>query len=128
MDLKSYEIVQNMISLEALNYFILNNVNISNPQPISIKEHLFEVEFHPQNDYLSFTYTIGSMHDIYHKECRFRNSIYLYSPAALAEYEEDFSGVTLLLFTRKKFLYVIPKGENDLSKMEWASGKLMRIL
>ena len=128
MDFKSYELIQNTISLDELIPFILDNVNPSNIQPISIKGYLFEVEFHPKNDYLSFTYTVNTFHYINHKKCHFRNSLYLYSKKALNEYDKDFSGETLLLFTNKKILYVIPHGENDLKRMDWATGKLTPLL
>lgn len=128
IDLKSYELIQDLITLDELIAFLLNNIDTFDIHPISIKGYLFEVEYHPQNDYLGFTYTLDGLHNIYYEKCRFRNSIYLYSARAFAEYEEGFSGITLLMFTRKKSLYVIPQGENDLSKMDCTTGKFTPIL
>ena len=128
MDLKSYELIQNRITLNELTSLILSNINPLDIHPISIKEHLFDVAFHAQNDYLGFTYTADRLHYICHKECRFKNSVYLYSAKAQAEYEEESPRETLLLFTTKKNLYVVPYGENDLSKMDWKSGKFTRRL
>lgn len=128
MDLKSYELIKNRISLDELISSILSTVNTTDLKPISISGHLFEVEFHPENDYLGFTYTMNTFHDVCHKECRFRNSVYIYSSNALSQYDEGFSGITILLFTTKKYLYIVPAGENGLSIMDCESGKLTRKL
>lgn len=122
IDLKSYELIQNSITRDELVEYIHANVNTENIKPISICGHLFEVEYHPKNDYLGFTYTIPAFHDICHKESRFKNSIYIYSSSAMKQYDEGFSGITLLLFTTKGSLYVIPYGESEMRKMECKSG------
>lgn len=102
MDLKSYELIQDAIPLNKLIPFILENVNPDNLKPISICGHLFKVEYHPKNDYLGFTYTVNTLYDIYPEDHRFKNSIYLFSKNAMKQYDEDFSPITLLLFTSKK--------------------------
>ena len=40
----------------------------------------------------------------------------------MEEYEKDFPGATLLLYTTKKVIYVIPHGANGLSKMDTSNG------
>ena len=88
----------------------------------------FQAEFHPKNDYFGFTFTKEGYHYICHKKCRFKNSVYIYSPTAMEEYDEDFPGATLLLYTTKKHIYVTPYGENGLSKMDSSTGKFTRRL
>lgn len=55
-------------------------------------------------------------------------TVYIYSPTAMEEYDEDFPGATLLLYTTKKHIYVTPYGENGLSKMDSSTGKFTRRL
>ena len=128
MDMKSYELIQNTIALDELISLIQNKVHTMDTHSITINNILFKVEFHPKNDYLGHTHTINGFHYILHDKCRFKNSVYLYVPEILSEYEDGFSGITLLLFTTKKFLYAIPSGENDLSIIDSESGKFTRRL
>ena len=124
MDQKSFELIQNKNKFENLISDILKSIDTtqSQPQTIILEGIKFEAEFHPKKDYFGFTYTKDGYHYVYHNN-RFKNSVYLYSLAAMEKYDEDFSGITLLLHTTKKFIYVIPYGENGLSKMDSVSGK-----
>lgn len=128
MDMKSYELIQNTISLDELILLIQSKVNTTETHSITISNRLFKVEFHPQNDYLGHTHTINGFHYIWHDKCRFKNSVYLYVPEILSDYKDGSSGITLLLFTTKKFLYAIPSSENDLSIIDSESGKFTRRL
>lgn len=128
MDQRSYELIQNKNNFENMISEILKSIDTtqSQPQTVILDGIEFETEFHPKNDYFGFTYTKDGYHYVYHDKNRFKNSVYLYSPTAKEEYDEDFSGETLLLYTAKKFIYVIPYGENDLSKMDCATGKFTK--
>lgn len=48
-----------------------------------------------------------------------------HSPTAMDEYDKDFSGAILLLYTTKKFIYAVPDGENCLSKMDCSTGEFI---
>ncbi len=126
MDQKSYELIQKNQDFEHICSVILNGVDTDKPQPqtIIINKIAFQAEFHPKNDYFGFTFTkkkdtiISAM-----KSVGLKNSVYIYSPTAMEEYDEDFPGATLLLYTTKKHIYVTPYGENGLSKMDSSTGK-----
>lgn len=130
MDQRSYEHIQEESDFEKIISVILNNIDtsITNPQAIIINGIKFEAEFHPKNDYFGFTFTKDGRNYICHKNSRFKNSVYLYLPEAMDEYDKDFSGATLLLYTTKKYIYAIPYGENDLSKMDSSTGKFTQRL
>ena len=130
MDQKSYELIQKNQDFEHICSVVLNGVDTDKPQPqtIIINKIEFQAEFHPKNDYFGFTFTKEGYHYICHKKCRFKNSVYIYSPTAMEEYDEDFPGATLLLYTTQKHIYVTPYGENGLSKMDSSTGKFTRRL
>lgn len=130
IDQKSYELIQDRLSLEDIISIILDNIDTTNiqSQSITIDGIEFEAQFHPNNDYLGFTYTLNGYHYIYHDKSNFKNNVYLYVPTAMDVYDEDFAGATLLLYTTKSFIYVIPFGENGLSKMDSSTGKFTRRL
>ncbi len=126
MDLKSYELIQNITALDELVSFIQNNINILDVQPISIKGVLFEVEYRPNKPFLSFIYTVQGYHTIDLYKNNFRENVYLYNQDALASYEGDFCGSELLLYTKNPTLWVIPYKESGLSKMDSATGELIQ--
>lgn len=129
MDQKSYEIIQDSVDLDSMIETILTGVrgNETQHQSIAIAGVLFEVEFHPRNDYFGFTFTRTGGHYIcYHESC-FKDSVYLYSPEAMKLYDDDFSGMTLLLYTTKKFICVIPCVGNNLEKLNCNTGKLEKL-
>lgn len=124
MDQKSYESIQDKSDIRKVIEMVLERMETDKPQPqkITIEGIEFEAEFHPRNDYFGFTYTKEGYHCICYEKNKFRNSIYLYSKTAMKEYEKDFPGATLLLYTTKKAIYVIPHGANGLSKMDTSNG------
>ena len=125
MDQKSYESIQEKSNIRDVIETVLERVETdkTQPQKVTVEGIEFEAEFHPKNDYFGFTYTKEGYHCICYEKNKFRNSIYLYSKTAMKEYEKDFPGATLLLYTTKKAIYVIPHGSNGLSKMDTSSGK-----
>ena len=126
IDQKSYELIQNKNNSKRIISIILDNIDTTRgqTQSINICGIEFKVEFHPKNDYFSFTFTNCGHHYVCCHKSRFKNSVYLYSPTAMEEYDEDFPGETLLLYTTKKFIYVIPAGEDCLSKLDCSTGNL----
>ena len=125
MDQKSYESIQEKSNIRDVIETVLERVETdkTQPQKVTVEGIEFEAEFHPKNDYFGFTYTREGYHCICYEENKFKNSVYLYSRTAMKEYEKDFPGATLLLYTTKKAIYVIPHGANGLSKMDTSSGK-----
>ena len=124
MDQKSYERVQGKSNIRDVIATVLMCVETdkTQPQKVTIEGIEFEAEFHPENDYFGFTYTREGYHCICYEKNKFKNSVYLYSQTAMEEYEKDFPGDTLLLYTTKKVIYVIPHGANGLSKMDTSNG------
>ncbi len=124
MDQKSYERIQGKSNIRDVIATVLMCVETdkTQPQKVTIEGIEFEAEFHPENDYFGFTYTREGYHCICYEKNKFKNSVYLYSQTAMEEYEKDFPGATLLLYTTKKVIYVIPHGANGLSKMDTSNG------
>lgn len=124
MDQKSYESIQEKSNIRDVIETVLERVETdkTQPQKVTVEGIEFEAEFHPKNDYFGFTYTREGYHCICYEENKFKNSVYLYSRTAMKEYEKDFPGATLLLYTTKKAIYVIPHGANGLSKMDTSNG------
>ena len=127
MDLKSYELIQDLITLDELLTFVFENVNPAVPKSISLCGHLFEVENHPKNDYLGFTYTVNTLYDICPGDNHFKNSIYLFSRNAMGQYGEDLSPITLLLFTTKKSICVSSDGGQTLKKIDCKTEGLRKV-
>lgn len=130
IDQKSYELIQNKNNSKRIISTILDNIDTTRGQTQSIIICGIEckAEFHPKNDYFGFTFTKNGHHYVCYDKSRFKNSIYLYSPTAMGEYDKDFSGATLLLYTTKKFIYAIPNGENCLNKMDCSTGEFIQRL
>lgn len=126
IDQKSYELIQNKSNSEKIISTILDNMDTTKVQAQSliICGIEYKAEFHPKNDYFGFTFTKDGHHYVDHVKSRFKNSVYLYSSRAMDEYDKDFSGATLLLYTKKKFIYAIPDGKNRLCKMDCSTGEL----
>lgn len=124
MDQKSYESIQEKSNIRDVIETVLERVETdkTQPQKVTVEGIEFEAEFHPKNDYFGFTYTREGYHCICYEENKIKNSVYLYSRTAMKEYEKDFPGATLLLYTTKKAIYVIPHGANGLSKMDTSNG------
>ena len=130
MDQKSYELIQDRLPLQDIISVILDNIDTTNPKPqsITIDGIEFDAEFHPKNDYFGFTFTGHGNHYIDHTASHFANSVYIYSPTAMNGYDKDFSGITLLFYTTKRFIYAIPEGESSLSKMDCSTGEFTQRL
>ena len=130
IDQKSYEHIQNKTSSENIISTILSKIDTTSAQTqsIIISDIECKAEFHSKNDYFGFTFTKDGCHYIDHKSSRFKNSVYLYSPNAMKEYDEDFPGATLLLYTCKKFIYAIPHDGNDLIRMDCSTGEFTQRL
>lgn len=119
IDSKSYEKINNKKPLNELVEFIYNNVDPYNTKSISIEGVTFKVEFHPENDYFGFTFTEDYKNYIDNTKSRFKNSLYLYAAKIFDEYEDEEPVTTCLLHTSKKYIYAVPKGKDDLIRMEW---------
>lgn len=130
MDQKSYERIHGKSDIRKVIETVLEHIEAdeSQTQKITIEGIEFEAEFHTKNDYFGFTYTKEGYHCICYEKSKFKNSVYLYSHTAMKEYEKDFPGATLLLYTTKKAIYVIPYGTNDLSKMDASNEKFTQRL
>lgn len=77
IDLKSYWLIRDSITLNELATHILENVNPAEPKPISICGHLFEVEYLPRKHPFTFIFTPQINHIIDPYENRFKKKCVL---------------------------------------------------
>ncbi|MCI9577140.1 MAG: hypothetical protein HFJ84_11025 [Clostridiales bacterium] len=128
IDLKSYELIQSKISVDALVSLVFNGIDILKIQPIFIKGYPFMLEYRSNNPHLTYMYTIPGYHTIDPYENEFTKNVILYNPKAIEAYEDNFCGAEILLYTNKPSLIVIPYDGNGLSRMDSSTGKFIQRL
>ena len=128
IDLKSYELIQNKISVDALVSLVFDSIDLLKIQPISIKGYPFMVEYRSNNPHLTYMYTIPGYHTIDPYENEFMKNLILYNSRAIETYEDNFCGAEMLLYTNKPSLIVIPYNGNGLSRMDSSTGKFIQRL